>query len=159
MIEGAPYVALRFSARIADDQPGRVPAAQLSIDNVGREIVKWIDRARATPSGIHGITVRVMIVTARGDAPVAAPDYDVRMDVLLIKASTRNVTIHLGFDPELGRPAVLMRHDPAASPTVCTHLFPHAELGSEPCRFVISVLSPVLLFQGGRDAKLEFAFW
>ncbi len=43
--------------------------------------------------------------------------------------------------------------------TVCTHLFPHAELGSEPCRFVISVLSPVLLFQGGRDAKLEFAFW
>ncbi len=101
---------------IADDQPGRVPAAQLSIDNVGREIVKWIDRARATASGIHGITVRVMIVTARGDAPVAAPDYDVRMDVLLIKASTRNVTIHLGFDPELGRPAVLMRHDPATSP-------------------------------------------
>ena len=44
-------------------------------------------------------------------------------------------------------------------PTVCTHLFPHAELGFEPCRFVISVLSPVLLFQGGRDAKLEFAFW
>ncbi len=103
-------------ARIVNDQPGRVPAAQISIDNVGREIVKWIDRARATPSGIHGITVRVMIVTARGDAPVAAPDYDVRMDVLLIKASTRNVTIHLGFDPELGRPAVLMRHDPATSP-------------------------------------------
>ncbi len=52
-------------------------------------------------------------------------------------------------------------YDPmrAVESTVCTHLFPHAELGSEPCRFVISVLSPVLLFQGGRDAKLEFAFW
>ena len=59
----------------------------------------------------------------------------------------------------LAPPPARVTLSPGSGPTVCTHLFPHAELGSETCRFVISVLSPVLLFQGGRDAKLEFAFW
>ncbi|WP_170563013.1 DUF1833 family protein [Ruegeria atlantica] len=110
------YKALGFNARIADDRPGRRPAAELSIDNVGREIIQWIDQAQATRTGIHGISVRVMAVTARGLAPVVAPDYDVSMGVLSITAKSRHVTAVLGFDPQIGRPAVMMRHDPATSP-------------------------------------------
>ncbi len=116
MIGGRKYIALGFDARIATDAPDRVPAAELAIDNVGREITTWIEQARATAAGIHGITVRVMIVTARGQAPVPTPDYDVTMDVLQITATSRKVTARLGFDPLMGRPAVTLRHDPATSP-------------------------------------------
>jgi len=116
VIAGRKYIALQFGARIARDEPDRVPSAELVIDNVGREITRWIEQARATPAGIHGITVRVMIVTARGTARVAAPDYDVTMDVLSITAHSRQVTARLGFDPLVGRPAVTVRHDPATSP-------------------------------------------
>ena len=115
-IEGETYVAIRFRARIADDQPDRIPAAELAIDNVGREVVQWIDRARETTAGIHGVTVRVMLVTVTSDEAVDAPDYDVTMDVLSLTATTREVTARLGFDPMPGRPAVAMRHDPATSP-------------------------------------------
>ncbi|WP_419740351.1 DUF1833 family protein [Ruegeria sp.] len=116
VIGGRKYIALGFEARIATDAPDRVPAAELAIDNVGREITAWIDGARATASGIHGITVRVMIVTARENTPVATPDYDVTMDVLQITATSRTVTARLGFDPLLGRAGVTLRHDPATSP-------------------------------------------
>ncbi len=84
-----------------------------------------------------------LVVNPRATIPVLVTDQGA--------ALTENLGIAAYLEAQFPEPPLMA--------TVCTHLFPHAELGSEPCRFVISVLSPVLLFQGGRDAKLEFAFW
>ena len=118
VIEGETYQKLAFRARIAGDADGRVPTAELVMDNVGREILQWIDQAQATASGIHGISVRVMIVTARGAEVITAPDYDVTMDVVGLTADTKEVVATLGFDPFQGRAAVTLRHDPTTSPGV-----------------------------------------
>ncbi len=116
VIAGETYVALRFNARIAADQPGRVPVAELSLDNVGREVTTWISQAQMTASGIQAVSVRVMIVVTTADRAVDAPDYDVTMDVLSVTATSQNITARLGFDPLLGRAAVALRHDPQTSP-------------------------------------------
>jgi len=118
VIAGRRYQPLRFEARLADDRAGRRPAAEISIDNVGREIVEWVQAAQLTRVGIAGIAVRVMLVTVGTDPTeqIAAPDYDVKMDVAEIAASATRITARLGFDPLLDRPAVALRHDPATSP-------------------------------------------
>ncbi len=53
---GRRYAALRFDARLADDVEGRQPAAELWIDNIGRDLTQWIEAA----GGGAGATVRVM---------------------------------------------------------------------------------------------------
>ncbi len=109
IIEGKRYVALRFSARLADDTEGKVPQAELAIDNVGRDLTQWIEAAR----GGVGATVRVIRVLA-DDA--AAPEWEMTLDVAGMRLDQEHVTARLGFDPLLGRAAVALRHDPQTSP-------------------------------------------
>ena len=108
-IEGNTYVGLRFGARLADDVEGRVPQGELVIDNVGRELMQWIDAAQ----GGVGATVRVMQVLAGASV---SPEWEMTLDVSRIRADQERVVVGLGFDPLLGRSAVQMRHDPQTSP-------------------------------------------
>ena len=109
VIEGRTYVGLRFGARFADDIEGQAPRADLVIDNVGRELTQWIERAQ----GRAGATVRVMQVVV-GDADT--PEWEMTMDVAHVRLDQERVTARLGFDPLLGRAAVTRRHDPQTSP-------------------------------------------
>ena len=108
-IDGQDYVALRFGARFADDVEGQVPRAELVVDNVGRALMQWIERAE----GGVGATVRVMQVLA---IPDATPEWEMTLDVASVRADQERVVVGLGFDPLLGRSAVAMRHDPQTSP-------------------------------------------
>ncbi len=107
-IDGRRYAALRFGARLADDVEGRQPAAELWIDNVGRDLTQWIEAA----GGGAGATVRVM-QCVRATRSI---EWEVTLDVLHVRVDQERVTVRLGFDPLLDRPAVLMRHDPQTSP-------------------------------------------
>ena len=108
-IEGNRYIALRFDASLADDVEGKAPQAELSIDNVGRELTQWIEAAQ----GGVGATVRVMQVLDLPDPPV---EWELTMDVAGMQLDAERVTARLGFDPLLGRAAVTLRHDPQTSP-------------------------------------------
>ncbi len=105
---GEAYTALRFEARLTDDTEGRAPRAELSIDNVGRDLMQWIEAA----GGGVGATVRAMQFLA-GES---APDWEMTLDVASVRADQERVTVQLGFDPLLGRSAVALRHDPQTSP-------------------------------------------
>ena len=108
-IEGHEYIALRFDARLADDIAGQAPQAELSIDNIGRELTQWIEAA----GGGIGATVRVMLVLAVPNPPV---EWELTLDVAGIGVDQERVTARLGFDPLLGGAAVRLRHDPQTSP-------------------------------------------
>ena len=108
-IEGSRYVALRFDARLADDVEGQAPQAELAIDNVGRALTQWVEAA----GGGAGATVRVMQVLDIADPEV---EWELTMDVAGVQVDAERLTARLGFDPLLGRAAVVMRHDPQTSP-------------------------------------------
>ena len=107
-IDGAEYAAVRFGVRLAQDAEGENPRAELVIDNVGRDLMQWIEAA----GGAQGATARVMQVR-RGESD---PDWEMTLDVTGVEADQAQVRAALGFDPLLGRAAVAVRHDPQTSP-------------------------------------------
>ncbi len=102
------YTAVRFEIRLADDTDGRTPQAELSVDNVGRELTQWIDRA----DGGVGVQVRVMQFMPA----TRAIEWEQTLDVVSVRLDQRSVVLRLGFDPLLGRAAVPMRYDPQTAP-------------------------------------------
>ena len=111
-IEGETYAALRFEARLAGDEPGQAPRAELVMDNVGRELLTWVEAA----DGGVGATVRVMMALMDEQADDARVEWEVTYDVLQVRADQERLAVGLGYDPLLDRPAVLLRHDPQTSP-------------------------------------------
>ena len=52
-LEGNAYPALGFRARLPQDKEGEVRQASLEIDNVGRELVQWVEASEGGPGGDH----------------------------------------------------------------------------------------------------------
>ena len=109
MIEGNEYARSRFEMRRAGDVDGQAPRAELAIGNSGRDLMQWVEAA----DGGVGATVRMLQVLA---APGAAPEWEMTLDVLEVRADQEHLIVGLGYDPLLDRAAVLMRHDPQTSP-------------------------------------------
>lgn len=107
-IETHAYAPVAFSVRLADDVDGQAPTAELAVDNVGRVLTQWIDAA----GGAAGATVRTMQVLAA----TGAVEWEVTLDVLSVRVTQAQVVARLGYDPLLGRPAVLLRYDPDVAP-------------------------------------------
>ena len=105
------YIPLAFHARLAADVEGRAPAAEITIDNIGRTLTRWVDAAQ----GGTGATVRVMqvLVPAAGAASV---EWEVTADVLGVHVTQRRVVVRLGYDPLFQRPAVAVLYDPQTAP-------------------------------------------
>jgi hypothetical protein len=106
---GATFIALAFAVVLPDEQEGTLPRAQLAIDNVGRELMQWLD----TSNGGQGAQVRLMQV--RRSAPDTI-EYEITLDLASLRATSKVVSAELGFESFLDRPAVLTRYDPAAAP-------------------------------------------
>ena len=70
-------------------------------------------RIRMVGAGGPGATARMMQVLARDGAPV---EWEMTLDVTEVSIDSARVTVKLGFDPLLGRPAVLPRYDPRTAP-------------------------------------------
>ena len=68
-----------------------------------------------TVGGGAGGTVRIFEVLIGGDGIAGAPEWEIEMDIGAIAVDDL-VTVTLGFDPLLNRPAVSLRHDPQTAP-------------------------------------------
>ena len=117
LIETHVYTPVAFRARLVDDVDGRVPSAELAVDNVGRPLMAWIEASQ----GGRDATVRVMHVLpgaddAGADDGTGAVAWEVTLDVLGVQATQLEVTVRLGYDPLLDRPAVRVRYDPRTAP-------------------------------------------
>ena len=107
-VGGETYIATRFEAQLAADVEQQAPTARIVIGNIGRDISNWIEAV----GGGAGGTVRIFEVLIGGGGE---PEWEIEMDIGAIAVDDL-VTVTLGFDPLLNRPAVSLRYDPQTAP-------------------------------------------
>ena len=108
VFETNTYTALGFNITLPDDLQKGLPSAQLSIDNVGKELVSWLE----TSNGGPGTTVRIIQVL-RSDPSTA--EIDITMSLMNIKVTHEFITGTLSFEDLLNVPAVTLLYTPQNS--------------------------------------------
>lgn len=100
-------VFTRFSFRLTlpDDPDTALPQARLELDNVGRELVQWLETADWTQQ------TQVTIIQVMRSRPNVA-EYSITMDLSDITMDSRVVSGKLSFDNFLGVPGVNLFYTP-----------------------------------------------
>jgi len=111
MSNGDLFVGLGFRVRLPDDTQGQQPRAELSVDNVGRELMQWIEQS----AGGRNAKVRFMQVLRSNPDNI---EWEISMYLNNIKASVAEVSGELGFPRLLDVPAVQLRADPQTMPGI-----------------------------------------
>lgn len=108
---GNLYVACPFRCELPDDFEAQLPRARLAIDNIGRELMYWIE----TSAGGAGSTVTFrQVMRSRPDQV----EWSITMSLYNVVATYKEVSGDLGFDNLFGRPAIQMSYTPAKAPGV-----------------------------------------
>lgn len=106
---GDLYVACPFKCVMPDDFENQLPKAKLSVDNVGRDLMYWVE----TSGGGEGATVRFQqIMRSRPDAV----EWEIDLNLYNVTANQMEVGADLGYDNLFSRPAILMQFRPDNSP-------------------------------------------
>ncbi len=103
------FTAMAFRITLPDDLEQGAPRAQIAIDNIGKELVSWLE----TSAGGQGATVRIIQVLR------SLPDiveWDVTMNLTDITINQREVTGQLGFSDVMDLPGVPLRYRPEIAP-------------------------------------------
>jgi len=107
---GNTYTAMAFRARLPDDMSqGGLPRAQLSIDNVGRELVQWIESS----GGGKGASARMLQVVRSVPNVI---EWEVTLDLSNVHMTAMEVTGTLGFEDLLNLPGVAFTYRPDTAP-------------------------------------------
>lgn len=108
---GDEYIACPFRCELPDDFEGQLPRARLAIDNIGRELMYWIE----TSAGGAGSTVTFRQVMRSRPNLV---EWSVTMSLYNVSATLKEISGELGFDNLFGRPAIAMTYRPETAPGV-----------------------------------------
>lgn len=106
---GNQFKAMGFRVKKPDDMENQMPQARLAVDNVGRELVGWLEQT----GGGRGATCRMMEVL-RSDPSII--EWEVTLDLTNIEITTPEVAGTLGWEDLLNRPGVPMTYRPDTSP-------------------------------------------
>ncbi len=113
-IEGETFIGVRFGARLASDQEGAPPRAEIVVDNVGAVLTGWIERARGgADAGIRIIQVSVDPGNAQA-APIV--EWEMHMKIERVKVTRTQVSARLGLGVSARHQAVAARYDTARAP-------------------------------------------
>lgn len=105
---GNLYIACGFTCTLPDDVEGQLPRAKLSVDNIGRELMYWIESTH----GAEGTTATFKQVMRSNPNLV---EWQITMNLYNITATAAEVSAELGFENLLGRPAIHVRYDPSTA--------------------------------------------
>jgi len=108
---GNTFIAMAFRAALPSEPEKGLPKARLAMDNVGKELVTWIDGS----NGGEGATVRMMQVLRSNPDNL---EVDITMDLSDVTMDSLEVTATLGFEDLLNRPAVMLSYRPDKAPGV-----------------------------------------
>lgn len=108
---GENFQACWFDVQLPDQVDGKLPEAPLRIDNVGRELVQWLEASQ----GGKGAQVRVMQVMR--DAPDVL-EADITLDLLHVQQRSAFVIGRLGFEDTLNLPALPATYRPDNCPGI-----------------------------------------
>lgn len=108
---GHEYIACPFRCGFPDDFENQLPKAQLAVDNIGKELMYWIE----TSGGGKGATARfIQVMRSRPDQI----EWEITMNLTNVKATVKEVTADLGYENIFTRPAIAMRFDPFTAPGI-----------------------------------------
>lgn len=106
---GDLFVACPFRCSLPDDFESQLPRARLAIDNIGRELMAWIELS----SGGAGSTCRfIQLMRSRPDQI----EWEITMNLYNVRATMMEVSADLGFDNLFGRPACAFEYRPELAP-------------------------------------------
>ena len=108
---GDLYVAVPFRCELPDDLENQQPKARLAIDNVGRDLVYWLEIS----GGGEGSSVHVMQIM-RSTPDVV--EWEITMQLANVRITQAEVSGELNFENLFGRPAVAVQYRPDTAPGV-----------------------------------------
>ena len=108
---GDIYVGLPFRCELPDDFEAQLPRARLAIDNIGRELMVWIE----TSQGGAGSTCRFMqVMRSRPDTI----EWEITMALSNVKCTVMEVSADLGFENLFSRMACQFTYRPDTAPGI-----------------------------------------
>jgi hypothetical protein len=107
--DGDIFTAIAFRVTLPDDKSQGTPKASLSIDNIGKELVAWLELA----DGGKGATVRMMQIL-RSDPDVV--EFEITMNLSNVKMTPIEISGDLSYEDLLNRPGTAVQYRPSNSP-------------------------------------------
>ena len=108
---GDIYIALPFRCELPDDFDGQLPRARLAVDNIGRELMQWIESS----GGGNGSTCRFMqVMRSRPDTV----EWEITMNLYNVRCTFMEVSSELGYDNTFSRAACALSFTPAIAPGI-----------------------------------------
>lgn len=108
---GNLFIACPFRYVLPDDFENQLPKARLAVDNVGRDLMYWIE----TSAGGNGSTVKMMqVMRSRPDTV----EWSITMNLYNVQVTMKEVSAELGFENLFAKPAVLLQYRPDNSPGI-----------------------------------------
>lgn len=108
---GNLFIACPFRCILPDDFDGQMPKARLSVDNVGRELMYWIE---ASSGGQGSIVTFQQAMRSRPDTI----EWSITMNLYNVSVTMQEITAELGFDNLFAKPAISMQYRPDNSPGI-----------------------------------------
>jgi len=106
---GNLFIACPFRCTLPDDLENQLPKARLAVNNVGRDLMYWIE----TSGGGQGSTVRVMQVMRSRPNTI---EWEITMNLFNVEVNMMEISAELGFQNVFVRPAVHVSYRPDNSP-------------------------------------------
>lgn len=106
---GNLYVGFPFRCVLPDDFENQLPKARLSIDNVSRDLMYWIE----TTGGGQGSTATFKNVMRSNPDLI---EWEIQMSLFNVNVTMQEISAELGFENLFGKPAISARYTPTTSP-------------------------------------------
>lgn len=106
---GNLYIAFPFRCVLPDDFESQIPKARLSIVNVGKELMYWIE----TTSGGQGSTCKFMQILPSNPDLV---EWEITMNLYNVNVTMQEISAELGFENLFSKPAISRQYRTDNSP-------------------------------------------
>lgn len=102
---GNTYIGYPFRFILPNDYENQLPKAKLAIDNVGRDLMEWIESS----GGAAGTTVTFMQIMRSRPNQI---EWQITMSLYNVSVNPMEVTGELGFENLFAKPAISIQYRP-----------------------------------------------
>ena len=102
---GNLFLAFPFNCILPDDYENRLPRARLSISNVGRDLMQWLE---ISDGGIGATAKFQQVMRSRPDQV----EWEITMSLFNVTANNQEVSAELGFENLFAKPAISVSYRP-----------------------------------------------
>lgn len=108
---GETYIAIPFRCTFPDDFENQLPKARLSVDNVGKELMYWIE----TSGGGNGSLITIsQVMRSRPDTIESS----ITMNLYNVSCNMTEVSGELGYENLFYKKAIALQYRPNNSPGI-----------------------------------------